>query len=61
MEIKTLSDQARLDAFCRDLALALRRLTGREIDINTKYLPILNGSQNSLPEDYSKIEGAHHE
>ena len=39
MKTKNLSDQARHDAFCRDLALALRRITGRDVDVDSSRLP----------------------
>ncbi len=39
MNSKNLSDQVRLDAFQRDLALALRRIFGREVDLDSSQLP----------------------
>ena len=39
MKTGSLSDQARIDAFCRDLALALRRISGRVVDIDPDQLP----------------------
>lgn len=41
----SLSDRQRIDAFCRDLALVLRRITGREVDVDTQQIPTVDAKQ----------------
>ena len=48
MNTLSLSDRQHLDAFCRDLALALRRITGREVDVDKAQLSTTDPKQSDV-------------
>ena len=48
MNTLSLSDRQHLDAFCRDLALALRRISGRDVDVDKAQLSTTDTKQSAV-------------
>jgi hypothetical protein len=62
MNTPSISERQRIDSFCRDLALALRRISGRNVELDASQLPTAD-EKRSVIKTPSKpnSEGTHHD
>ncbi|WP_322508980.1 hypothetical protein [Anaerolinea sp.] len=61
MENKFFSEQARMEAFCRDLAFALRRITGKVVELDPCQLPVPKTTPEETTEQEKPTQGESHE
>lgn len=53
----TQAEQETIDIFCRELALALRRITGKNIEIRPELLPKIDENQTVEKTDKASATG----